>query len=249
MHYFASLNTNYVCRSIMEIDDDTYNANVENGYAYENEYCIAIETNDTSLIYTKKYINGEWVDALPSESELPLDTRLVHLPDDKWLSNALGELATLSTTDKTSLVNAVNECFLYANNGKEAIAEAIIGVDDSITIPDGATFAQLATLIGQLGGLQVVNGSMSEITPPESIAQETGFQPKLVIIYNVGTGTANVNVGLYVSSSLLGSQVSDSYYGLGGTLTRYNYPFTITETGFTFANHGACTNLKWLAMG
>lgn len=212
-----------------------------------NSLYIPLESYDKSYLYRKKYVNGEWQDTTPAEA-MQYNGHHAAIYNE-WLDNYLGDKSTLSTTDKTSLVNAVNECFQSASNGKEAIANAITGVDDSLTIPDGATFAQLAALIGQLGGLKVVNGSMSEITTPESIAQETGFQPKLVIIYNVGSGTANVNVGLYVSSSLIGSQISDSYYGLGGTLTRYAYPFTITETGFSFANHGAATNLKWLAMG
>lgn len=252
MHYFASLNTNYVCRSIMEIDDDTYNANVENGYAYENEYCIAIETNDTSLIYTKKYINGEWVDALPSESELPLDTRLVHLPDDKWLSNALGELATLSTTDKTSLVAAVNECFQSASDGKEAIANAITGVNSGLTIPENPTFAQLSTLIGQLGSLKVETGSMSAFTIPATIEGTTSFRPKIVIVYNFGSGLSNFNMGVYVSPEITGNttqQISDSANGIGNTLSRRASAFTITDTGFSMINTGAVTTLKWIALG
>lgn len=220
---------------------------IESETEITNSMYVQIESLDKSYLYRKKYVNGEWLDSTTDDA-MQYNGHHVGIFNE-WLDNYLGDKSTLSTTDKTSLVNAVNECFQSASDGKTAIANAITGVDDSITIPDGATFAQLAELIGQLGGLQIANGTMSEITTPESIAQETGFQPKLVILYNVGSGTSNVNVGLYVASSLLGSQVSDSYYGLGGTLTRYTYPFTITETGFTFANHGACTNLKWLAMG
>lgn len=114
MHYFACLNPNTkVCNDILEIDDETYNENVESGYTYENENCIAINSYDTSLIYKKKYINGEWVDALPSESGLPQDVKMIHKVgnDDKFLSDAIGELATLNTTDKTSLVAAINELY------------------------------------------------------------------------------------------------------------------------------------------
>lgn len=114
MHYFAILyHVTKVCIGIMEVDDDTYNENVENGYNYENENCIAISSNDTSLIYKKKYIDGEWVDALPSESGLPQDVELIHKvgSDDKFLSDAIGELATLNTTNKTSLVAAINELY------------------------------------------------------------------------------------------------------------------------------------------
>ena len=240
-----------MCDSIICITDEEYNANVENGYTYENETCIAISSNDTSLIYKKKYINGEWVDALPSESNLIQTNRLVHKygADDRFLSEAVGELATLETTDKTSLVDAVNECFQSASDGKTAIANSITGADSSLTIPDNPTFAQLAALIGQLGGLQIATGSVQEITTPSTITGETSFTPKLVVVYNYGTGTSNVNIGVYVNSELIGTQLSDSVYGLGGTLSRYSNPFTITSTGFSFVNKGAATNLKWIALG
>ena len=92
----------------MEVDDEAYQFNISDGYNYENENCITISSNDTSLIYKKKYIDGEWVDALPSESGLPQDVELIHKvgSDDKFLSDAIGELATLTTTNKTSLVAA-----------------------------------------------------------------------------------------------------------------------------------------------
>ena len=111
MYYFASLNQNYVCDNVIEIDDQTYNENVAEGVEYESEFSIRISSYDTSLINRKKYINGEWVDALPSETNLQRDTQLVHMPDDKFLNEAIGDLTTLKTTSKTSLVAAINELY------------------------------------------------------------------------------------------------------------------------------------------
>lgn len=254
MHYFATLYyVTKVCTGIMEVDDVTYNENVENGYTYESDICIPISSNDTSLIYNKKYIDGQWVDALPSECGLPMDDKLVHLPDDMWLSAAVGQLSTLSTTDKTSLVSAVNECFQNASDGKTAIANAITGVDESITIPDNPTFAQLAALIGQIStGLQVETGSMNVYTIPSTIDGTTPFQPKIVIVYNFGSGLSNFNMGLYVSPEVTGvssQQISDSANGIGNKLSRRANPFTITENGFSMVNTGAATDLKWIALG
>lgn len=255
MHYFAGLNSNFVCTSIMEIDDDTYNANVNSGYVYESPTCIPISFNDTSLLYRKKYINGEWVDALPSETNLIQDVQLIHKfgNDDKFLSEAIGELATLDTTDKSSLVAAVNECFQSASDGKTAIANAITGVDESITIPDNPTFAQLAACIAQIStGLQVAIGSMNVYTIPESITGETPFQPKIVIVYNFGSGLSNFNMGVYVSPEVTGvssQQISDSANGIGNKLSRRANAFTITENGFSMVNSGAAINLKWIALG
>lgn len=254
MHYYASLNSNYVCISIMEIDDETYNENVECGHVYENEFCISLTSPDYSLVYKKKYINGEWVDALPSESGLTQDNELIHKhgTDDKFLSEAIGELATLETTDKASLVAAVNECFQSASDGKTAIANAITGVDESITIPDNPTFAQLAALIGQLGGMNVATGSMNVYTIQETIEGTTPFRPKIVIVYNFGSGLSNFNMGVYVSPDITGvttQQISDSANGIGNTLSRRANAFTVTDTGFSMINTGAATDLKWIALG
>ena len=148
MHYFANLNlTTRICDSILQIDDATYDENANNGYTYVSDTCIAIDSYDESLINRKKYIDGEWVDALASETTLIRDTQLVHVfgSDDKFLSDALGELSALSTTSKTSLVSAINEVFQSASDGKTAIANAITGVDSSLTIPENPTFAQLET--------------------------------------------------------------------------------------------------------
>ena len=248
MRYFATLNpSTNVCDGILAVSEEEYNANVEHGYTYENDYCIAIDSYNESLIYRKKYINGEWVDATPDEAAL-YDAHHTKC-HGKWLDELTGNTDNLNTIDKTSLVAAVNECFQNACNGKVAIANAITGVNSSVTIPENPTFAQLAELIGQLGGLQSATGAVTDFTTPESITGNTGFKPKLVVIYNYGTGIANVNIGLFVSSELIGTQISDSVYGLGGTLSRYSYPFTVTDNGFSFSNHGAATNLKWLALG
>ena len=255
MHYFASLNPNKVCMSIMEIDDQTYNENVAEGYTYEDEYCIALETNDTSLIYKKKYVNGEWVDCLPSETGLLSDKDLLHLngSDDMFLFEAIGRLSTLLTDEKTSLVGAVNECFQSASDGKTAIANAITGVDESITIPTNPTFAQLATCISQIStGMQVAVGSMNEYTIPSTIEGTTPFKPKIVIVYNFGTGLSNFNMGVYVSPDITGvttQQITDSANGIGNTLSRRANSFTITDTGFSMINSGAATDLKWIALG
>lgn len=245
MFYYASLNTiTFVCDSVFEYEEEQET----------HAYFVEIDSYDTSLIYRKKYINGEWVDALPSESGLPQDCKMVHKygADDRFLSEALGELATLETTDKTSLVDAVNECFQSASDGKTAIANAITGVDSGITIPENPTFAQLSTLIEQLGTLRVETGSMSAFTIPATIEGTTSFRPKIVIVYNFGSGLSNFNMGVYVSPEITGNttqQISDSANGIGNTLSRRASAFTITDTGFTMINTGAVTTLKWIALG
>lgn len=149
---------------------------------------------------------------------------------------------------------AVNECFQSASDGKTAIANAITGVDDSVTIPDNTTFAHLAALICQLssGGLQVATGSMQDYTIPDAITGETPFKPKVVIVYNFGSVLSNFNMGLYVSPDITGvttQQISDSANGLSNILKMRANPFTITETGFSMINSVSVIDLKWIALG
>lgn len=150
-------------------------------------------------------------------------------------------------------MEAVNECFQSASDGKTAIATAITGVDESITIPDNPTFAQLAALIGQIStGMQVAIGSIQDFTIPATISGETPFQPKIVIVYNFGSGLSNFNMGVYVSPEVTGvtsQQISDSANGIGNKLSRRANAFTITENGFSMVNSGAAVNLKWIALG
>ena len=207
-------------------------------------------------MYRKKYVAAtqSLVDCSPSETGLPMSDRLGYTPTDQWLSDAIGDLNDLSNTDKTSIVAAVNECFQSASDGKTAIANAITGIDDSVTIPDNTTFAHLAALIGQLssGGLQVATGSMQDYTIPDAITGETPFKPKVVIVYNFGSVLSNFNMGLYVSPDITGvttQQISDSANGLSNILKMRANPFTITETGFSMINSVAVIDLKWIALG
>ena len=60
----------------------------------------------------------------------------------------LGDLSELSTTEKGSLVGAVNELFTSAGNGKAAIAAAVTGKGVATSASD--TYAQMAQNIGSI---------------------------------------------------------------------------------------------------
>lgn len=242
MYYYATINpATLVCDSVHEYEEEQET----------NNYCIQIDSLDTSLVYRKKYVNGQWVDATPDEAAL-YDGHYTKC-NGKWLDELTGDTDDLSTTDKTSIVAAVNECFQSASDGKTAIANAITGVDESITIPTNPTFAQLATCISQIStGMQVAVGSMNVYTIPSTIEGTTPFKPKIVIVYNFGTGLSNFNMGVYVSPDITGvttQQITDSANGIGNTLSRRANSFTITDTGFSMINSGAATDLKWIALG
>lgn len=241
MYYYAMIDprTN-ICYDVVQLETET-----------DNAYYIPIDSFDESYEIRKKYVNGAWVDTTADEAS-NFNAREGNL-FGHWLDDSIGDIDNLSTTDKTSLVAAVNECFQSASDGKTAIANAITGVDESITIPDNPTFAQLAALIGQIStGLQIATGSMQVYTIPETITGETSFQPKIVIVYNFGSGLSNFNMGVYVSPEVTGvttQQISDSANGIGNNLSRRANAFTITENGFSMVNSGAAINLKWIALG
>lgn len=121
-YYAAILPTTYVCMAISEVTEEEYQENLAaNGGIdpYENQYSIKIDSYDSSLIYRKKFIGtelidgkwagGTWVDCLPSETGLAKSTEMVHMPDDRWLSEAIGKLSDLKTNTNESIVAAINE--------------------------------------------------------------------------------------------------------------------------------------------
>lgn len=247
MYYYAALDgVSHICISIEQFEEELTDYNT-------NEY-IPISSYDTSLIGKKyNFETHSWED--PSEtdacnvlaSQIALGTRRL----DLFIGDETG--LNLGANTPNNLVAAINQVFQSASNGKTAIANAITGADDSLTIPDNPTFAQLAALIGQIStGMQVALGSMQEYTIPETISGQTDFQPKIVIVYNFGSGLANFNMGVFVSPVVTNSttqQVSDSANGIGGTLHRRANAFTITDNGFSMINTGAATNLVWIALG
>ena len=66
--------------------------------------------------------------------------------EDTQAREDIGDTSKLKTTSKYSLVNAVNECFQNASDGKTAIANAITGA--GVSTSASATFATMATNIG-----------------------------------------------------------------------------------------------------
>lgn len=224
---YAVLDENGICctfhESSTEINDSSY---------------ILVSEKDEDMIFRKKWDveSQTWVDTDPTEVPVENSRRLTHTDSDgvmHWMNDF------------------INEVFQSASDGKTAIANAITGVDSSITIPENPTFAQLASLIGQMG-LHIEMGTMSETTIPATIEGTTSFRPKIVIVYNFGSGLSNFNMGVYVSptvTEVTTQQISDSANGIGGTLSRRANAFTVTDNGFSMINTGAVTNLKWIAIG
>lgn len=247
MYYYAVLDSiTHVCLEILALDYELTDIN-------PNE-TIQIDSNDQSLVGKVYNFDTQQFEDPNETTNCTIETNQIK-QGNRRLDLFIGDETGLSLGENTpnNLVAAINQVFQFASNGKSAIANAIAGADDSLTIPENPTFAQLAALIGQFADrLKVEMGSMQVTTIPETISGTTSFRPKIVIVYNFGSGLANFNMGVYVSPLVTNSttqQVTDSANGIGGTLHRRANAFTITDNGFSMVNTGAATNLVWIALG
>ncbi|MBQ6459127.1 MAG: WD40 repeat domain-containing protein [Exiguobacterium sp.] len=91
-------------------------------------------------------VNGTGPD-VNGNVEVAIDTTAIDAELDA-MSAQIGILSGLNTTDKSNLVNAVNELFTDVGNGKTQIATAI--TDKGVTASGSDTFPQLASKIDQL---------------------------------------------------------------------------------------------------
>ena len=254
MYYYAEINTsNYMCINVIESE------NIRTSPSY-----IELESLDTSLIYKKRYDYStlSWVDMPANESGAVDTRRLTHgvvSGKNLWLEDYLGFPENLDTTDKTSLVNAINECFQSASDGKTAISGAITAKASSVTIPTNPTFAQLAAAIGQIPTMQVATGNLNVYTAPGgAISGNTAFRPRIVFFKNNQSGATNSNYGIYIDCEYFNfvkgatdpQALSVNYnewgYNGGGSA---NDVFAITDTGWSANTGGLATNLCWIAIG
>ena len=121
--------------------DEWFDTNVP---AYEQEWRNFMDTlTGQSPVMS---VNGNTPDA-NGNVEVAVDTSAIEAEIDT-LSNEIGILSGLNTTNKTNLVASINELFTNVSNGKTQIATAI--TDKGVAASGGDTFPQLATKIGQI---------------------------------------------------------------------------------------------------
>jgi hypothetical protein len=99
-------------------------------------------------------------------------------------AHGIGDKSTLLTSNKTSIVGALNELFTNANDGKTAVANAVTAKGVSASPAD--TFSALATKIGQINtGKKWAKGSVPLSTIPSGdyvLSNSLGFTPKSAIV-------------------------------------------------------------------
>lgn len=109
-----------------------------------------------------------------------------HVEDES--AHGIGNKSLLETTEKATIVGAVNELFTNVSDGKSLVGGAITGIDNSVVIPTDPTFGDLASAIGGIStGKKWASGS--GVFGSNKIAEVRGlaFSPKLIIINSSGT--------------------------------------------------------------
>ena len=146
------------------------------------------------------------------------------------LEAEIGDLSALSTSDKSSIVAAVNELFTSAGNGKVAIAAAVTG--KGVPTSESDTFAQMAENIGEIEtgitptGTKVISANGTyDVTAYAQASVNVSAQSPVLVTKNI---TAN---GTYDASG----DNADGYSSVTvsvptGSFNCKAFPLTLSET-------------------
>lgn len=255
MYYYAQLNNNGVCTHLHALDEyQDITGSTEYVEITEEQY-----TSQSVLGKTYNFNTQTWEDA--SEAGLcTIEAEQISI-GNRRLDLFIGDETGLNVGDSTidNMVDAINECFQSASDGKTAISGAITAKDSGVTIPTNPTFAQLAAAIGQISSMKVATGNINVYTAPGgAISGNTAFRPRLVYFKNNQAGTTNANFGLYIdcayfnfvkgASDPQALSVNFAEWGYNGGGSASNV-FTISDTGWSLNTSGLATNICWIAIG
>lgn len=159
----------------------------------------------------------------------PSDVNAAVQAAEKDINDTIGQLSGLETTEKGSVVGAINENFTSASEGKTAIAAALTGNGQSAANTE--TFASLAGKIDNLqpsgyvdpsGYVQRLVSNDDSITPTGNYATSTyydttygvhvGYCPdgSVLISMKGGTSTAYENLNFKLNSAPDGVTIETS---------------------------------------
>lgn len=176
----------------------------------------------------KTAIDGVDLSAVEDEIAEVSGNLATHLADGA--AHGIGDKTTLLTTNKTSIVSALNELFTNANNGKSDIASVIGSPATSAN-----TFAQLKTHIQNSKDELALNLSDKGQT---SISSESlGSLVSKVANINTGKRWASGTVTSNASPQKVFRSVSNGTYGLP-TVTVTGLPFKPSLI-YLFHNNGS----------
>lgn len=168
------------------------------------------------------------------------------------LQNNQGPLTNLKTTNKSNLVNAINEVFQNVSNGKSSIATAITG--KGVAASSNDSFSTLASKIGQIStGKKWAKGSFTfdyanRITNTKSFSINCDFVPtmffiKLDNIYCARTVAANALISNLFSTTI--NEDEEFYARFRVTnLSKTNFTITFEDN---YMNFNLRDGLTWYA--
>ncbi|PZT54130.1 tail fiber protein [Paenibacillus silvae] len=120
----------------------------------------------------------------------------------------IGDLTQLQTTDKDSLVDALNEVFTHVDEGKELVKTAVIVKGGTVVGTSPHSFQQLADGIDTIETSTVINGQMKQsITFGESIQ---AFDP--VVTYEGFLNNNTISGGLPTGTGRGATWTPDGVY-------------------------------------
>lgn len=81
MYYYAFIDsTTYVCYMLIESEEPIT----------DDPYCIEVDSYDTNYVIRKKYVDGEWLDTVPSEAQ-NMEARYIGIGEE-WLDDKIYSL-------------------------------------------------------------------------------------------------------------------------------------------------------------
>lgn len=147
----------------------------------------------------------------------------------------MGELSNLDTTDKSSLVSAINEVFQYGNNAKQELVAALLA--KGLQATTDMSFNELCNMVENIvlaEGNATVDKVLSGKTFVNSTGQLlTGTLPNRGSITLSPNGTTTGSAGYYSSITIKGdSNLKASNILTGTSVLGVNgsYPYNVLHT-------------------
>lgn len=212
----------------------------------------AVGTN-TTQIATTAFVKT----AVDNSATTINDSIATHKADNT--AHGIGDKSTLKTTEKASIVGAMNELFTNVSNGKNLVGAAITGVDDSLVVPTDPTFQDLADLISDISvgavGVATSSGSYTftndwgtTVNLPLLTVTGLGFSPKVVAISTRSTnsGYGTILFPTKINGPVISTNSDARVFCSPSSVLRLMGNATITSDGFSLPTTQP-TNYTWYA--
>lgn len=195
-------------------------ANNSNIYPITHEDAV-LDENGTAIsekYATKDYVNSQ-VNAVSSSLEE------IH-NNSVYAANAMGDLSQLQTSDKSSIVAAINEAFQYGNSVKQSLVDALIAKEVNVS-----TSNSISQLVAKIADIEQGGGDV-DFTIPGLPPWHTGAQVATENFWATGTNMTQARQG--AAAAAIGTDI----YVCGGCAN------ASVSYNTTFVNTNYCYNTK-----